>query len=164
MTRALQEATRQILSTFCAFSGKEARHGQKRSSSSETESFFNVPYLVNPSWGEDGIFRLDQFPIARDHQEYVLLKIYRLMDGLWAFALRKCPGCDKFFLNFSLRRKTYCSPRCMWRARAKRYRTANPDKYREYQNEFMRRKYEKATKARSGSNVKISRRPRKKSG
>jgi len=92
-------------------------------------------------------FNLSYIPITGGHGEYIRLKFYRLLDGLPRSTISKCPGCNKFFLNTSLRKKRFCSSRCLWRINAEKRRKADPEGYREKQREIMKRRYEKLQRA-----------------
>lgn len=87
------------------------------------------------------IFRLSLIPITETQEEYVLLKLARLLDGLPRWSIQRCPGCEKYFLNASWRKKRFCSPRCMWPVRAEERRKADPEKYRADFREYMRKRY-----------------------
>jgi len=93
------------------------------------------------------------FPLSVDQDDYLNFKIsYLLSDGPPRATVHICPApkCNKIFINTSLRKKTFCSPRCMWRfntaERRKGLKKKDPKKYRAYldkQRELMARKYEK---------------------
>ena len=104
--------------------------------------------------------RLIYFPLTESQESYLRFKVYRLLDGLPSHTIQKCPGCKKYFLNSSLRKKTFCSPRCMWRVNAEKRREElkekYPQKYKVYlkkQREIMRQKYEKKQKAKGYKKV-----------
>ena len=84
---------------------------------------------------------LSFIPCASTHHEYIQLKIYQLLNGLPRGAIEKCPGCKKYFLNPSFRKKTFCSPRCMWRVNTAKRREADREGYNEYQAKLMKDRY-----------------------
>ncbi|MDH4268072.1 MAG: hypothetical protein OEW45_20790 [Deltaproteobacteria bacterium] len=90
-------------------------------------------------WNET--FKLSIIPHTRSREDYIDLKLFRLFDNLPHSSIQKCPGCEKFFLNASMRKKKYCSSRCMWRVNAKKLRMADPEGYKKRQAELMRKKY-----------------------
>lgn len=109
-------------------------------------------------------FRLSYLPLTESQNDYLRIKLYRLLDGLPSHTIRNCPGCKKYFLNASRRKKTFCSPKCRGRVNAGRWRKdlkENPKKYKAYlkkQREIMSQEYEKEQRAKLGPNVKIGRR------
>lgn len=97
-------------------------------------------------------FIFSYIPLGKTHDDYIRIKLNLLLNGLPRSTLNRCPApirirkrifkkCDKFFLNFSLREKKFCSPRCMWRFNAAERRKDNPKAYREYQKAVMADKY-----------------------
>ena len=109
-------------------------------------------------------------PLTKSLDQYVRIYLNLLLDGLSRSVLKRCPSpnCGKYFVNFSLRKKTFCSPRCMWRfnsaERRKKLKDENPKKYQEYldkQKKLMRRKYE-AQKAEGYRKLMQYRTPQKK--
>ena len=99
------------------------------------------------------------------HERYIELKIYRMLDGLPRYVIRKCEGCDKYFLYKPQRKKNFCSPRCMWRKNAEKRRKADPEGYRAKQREIMRKKYLKDSAEKRGTTpdkIKLQKSGRKK--
>lgn len=86
-------------------------------------------------------FKLTILPLTQSRDDYIRFKLYRLFDGLPSHTIQRCPGCEKYFLNITLRRKRFCSPKCMWRVNAEKRRKADPEAYRKYQKEVMADKY-----------------------
>lgn len=102
--------------------------------------------LVKMKWGEKK-FSLSYIPVTGSHREYIRLKIYGLVNDLPRWIVSKCPGCNKYFFNGTLRKKDFCSPRCMWRVLAQQRRhemkERAPEKYDAYlekQKKIMRKK------------------------
>ena len=112
-------------------------------------------------------FRLSYLPLTESPDDYLRIRLYRLLDGLPSHTIWNCPGCKKYFLNASRRKKTFCSPKCMWRVNAKRWREElkeNPKKHEAYlkkQRKVMEQRYIEKRKIELGPNVKIKRRKRK---
>jgi len=120
---------------------------------------------VKVTCGPKQPFRITFFPITETQDGYIRFKILRLLEGFPCHAIRKCPGCEKFFFNPTRREKTFCSPKCMWKViagkRRKELKEKHPQKYKAYlkkQREIMSRKYEEKRKAELGPNVKVRRR------
>jgi hypothetical protein len=86
-------------------------------------------------------FRLTYLPITGTQEEYIQLKLFRLLDGLPPHTVKVCPGCEKCFLNPTLREKNFCSPRCMWRVNTAKRREADREGYNEYQAKLMKDRY-----------------------
>jgi len=94
-----------------------------------------IHYLI--SWGREQPFTITYFPITKNQDDYVCFKILELLRGLPSHAIRKCPGCKKFFFNPTGREKNFCSPRCMWKVNATKRRDADKEGYRKYHREYM---------------------------
>jgi len=63
-------------------------------------------------------------PVAKSQEDYLRLKIFRLLDGFSQQAIRLCPACNKWFLNPSRREKRFCSDRCIWKTNSAKRRAA----------------------------------------
>ncbi len=113
----------------------------------------------------DKTFRLSIVPRTGTREDSIDFKLFNLLDALPHTTIQKCPGCQKFFLNLSLRKKKYCSSRCMWRISTEKRRQADPEGYRKRQRELMRKIYRKKLAKTRGvpeDKVKIQKRDRKK--
>jgi hypothetical protein len=98
--------------------------------------------IVRSEWNyEKFIFSL--IPLGRSHDHYIRIKLNLLLNGLSRSNLQRClaPKCNKYFINISLRKKRFCSSRCMWRFNSAKRRDANREDYREYQRVLMRDRY-----------------------
>jgi len=95
---------------------------------------------VRMVWGENQPFEFTYYPRTDNHEQWVRLWIYNLLDGLPGHTINICPVCNKFFLNMSFRKKEFCSPNCMWKNNSAKQRKKDPEKYRKYQRELMRKK------------------------
>jgi hypothetical protein len=84
-------------------------------------------------------------PIKEIWLDYLLIKLYTLLSGFPRTTIQKCLGCDKLFLNPSLRIKKFCSSRCLWRFNARKRREADPEGYKEKQREIMKARYLRKT-------------------
>jgi hypothetical protein len=105
----------------------------------------SIKFTVLLGWGTKKPYTIDYFPITESQEEYLQFKIFRLLEGFPSNALNKCPTCENFFLNPSLRKKTFCSPRCMWRANSAKRREKDPEGYKEYQRNLMKDRYREKT-------------------
>ena len=87
-------------------------------------------------------YTMKLLPVAKSQDDYLPLKIFMLLDGLPQHAIRLCPGCKKFFLNPTNRKKRFCgNQRCMWRVSTAERRGANREEYNDSQAERMRKRY-----------------------
>jgi hypothetical protein len=86
-------------------------------------------------------FYLGFAPLAGTHEEYIKAMFFWCLDGLPGHVIRKCPGCEKYFLNTSFRKKMFCSSTCMSRVNAAKRRDVDREAYRKYQRELMRDRY-----------------------
>lgn len=133
------------------------------------------------AWGEDRMlwwirkghkfpYRMKFLPITQSQKDYLRLKIFTLLEGFPDHAIRKCPGCEKFFFNPTWREKNFDSNRCMWRTLTAKRREADKEGYRKYQRELMRDRYleknghprRKTKKRKVGDKAEIAKRKGKK--
>ncbi|MGD0656651.1 MAG: hypothetical protein ABSD38_01130 [Syntrophorhabdales bacterium] len=98
---------------------------------------FNNQTVVQVVWEPNGRFTFSHVLATHDHPQYVEVKLYGLLDGLSLAAVRRCPGCQKFFLNPTGRKKRFCGNRCMWRISTAERREADREEYNEYQKGLM---------------------------
>jgi hypothetical protein len=90
---------------------------------------YKVPYTVK------------LLPVAKCQDDYLPLKIFMLLDGLPQHAIRRCPGCKRFFVNPTNREKRFCSERCMRRICTAEYREKHKQAYNGYQKDLMKDRY-----------------------
>jgi hypothetical protein len=130
----------------------------------ETESQVSIVglNLSSPYWD------LNVVPIDGSYTKWAILNFANLlMRGLSMYAIRRCKGCTRYFLNLSLREKIYCNPACASRSIARMKREElkrHPRKYKAYlkkQNEYTMKRYLKMRQAQFGPNVKIGRKVRR---
>jgi len=95
--------------------------------------------MIQVDWGRT--FNLSLIPLAETHDKYTQLKLYQLLNGLPGQTIQECQGCKKYFLNATFRKKTFCSPRCMWRVNTAKRREADREGYNEYQAKLMKDRY-----------------------
>ena len=88
-------------------------------------SGFKVPYQIT------------LLPLAGNRNDYVSFRIIRFLDGFPSHAIRRCLSCGKYLFNSTGKIKQYCCDKCMWRLSTKKWREANPEKYRQRQRELM---------------------------
>jgi len=89
----------------------------------------------------NGKYSLSWVSLYRNQEDYIEGKLYRLLDGLPSATVYQCLGCKKYSVNFTLRKKQFCSPQCIWRFNAEKRRKNNPEAYKKYQKEVMQDKY-----------------------
>jgi len=82
----------------------------------------------------NGKYSLSWVPLYRNQEDYIEAKLYRLLDGLPSATVYQCLGCKKYSVNFTLRKKQFCSPRCMWRVNTAKRRDADREGYNKYQS------------------------------
>jgi hypothetical protein len=92
-------------------------------------------------------FKMNFHPKDSTPENWAILNLSRLLQGLEMHVIGKCKECRRHFLNFSLREKIYCTPRCASKSLARsRKERWGPKKYASYlkkQNKRMRTRYEK---------------------
>ncbi len=81
-------------------------------------------------------------PMHKGVEEQVRMKLLILLHGLPVSTICKCEGCGKYFVNETLRKKKFCSPRCMWKLNAEKIRKADPEKYKAKMKKAMLKHYE----------------------
>jgi len=69
-------------------------------------------------------YTLKFLPVTKSQEDYLLLKILRLLDGFNQHAIRLCPGCNRWFFNATNREKRFCGNRCIWRTNTAKRRKA----------------------------------------
>ena len=121
------------------------------------ESFWATEVIIHTNKEPGKPFALSLIPITKSHDEYVQVRLFMLLNKLPRSTIHQCPGCEKYFLNASLRKKRFCSPPCMWRFNARKRREADREGYNAKQREIMRRKYAEERKRKLGPNVKVGR-------
>ena len=98
-------------------------------------------------------FQTHSIPKDPTPQNYAVLNLSKLIQGIEMHVIGKCEECQRYFLNFSLREKLYCTPRCASKstARLRRERLKkNPKKWKAYkksQRKLMNKKYEEERQA-----------------
>lgn len=69
-------------------------------------------------------YTLKFLPVTKSQEDYLRLKILRLLDGFNQHAIRRCPGCGRWFFNPTNREKRFCGNRCIWRTNTAKRRAA----------------------------------------
>ena len=98
--------------------------------------------MVRSEWNHEK-FIFSYIPLAKSQDDYIQIKLHLLLNGLPRSNFQRClaPKCGKYFVNVSLRKKRFCSPRCLWRFNAEKRRKADPEGYKEYQKQLMKDRY-----------------------
>lgn len=101
--------------------------------------------------------RGDMIGVHGSSRDCLLFILYRLLVQEPGIVRRisLCPGCGRIF--YKIKRQKYCSQSCSNRMYMQEYRAKKSDKI----SEVNHKQYEKRTKARIGSAVKVGRRKRK---
>jgi hypothetical protein len=100
-------------------------------------------------------------------EPYYLGWFFGILDGIPIKWIGKCKGCERFFLNPSERKKVYCNSSCASRSIVRTKREdlkKDPKKYEAYlkkQKMYMRKRYQNMRKAQLGPNVRVGKKPRK---
>ncbi|MGO8991201.1 MAG: hypothetical protein ACLQGU_17785 [bacterium] len=109
-------------------------------------------------------YKIKFLPVTESQEDYLHLKLFTLLEGFPDHAIKVCPGCKKYFLNTSLRKKEFCSPKCMWRViagkRRKELKEKHPKKYKDYlkkQKAIMKQRYVEKRRKQLGFKVKVGR-------
>lgn len=112
-----------------------------REAPNQMESFWMAGTVFHWMRRRNGRYSLSWVPLYRDQEEYIETKLYRLLDDLPSATVYQCLGCKKYSVNFTLRKKQFCSPRCMWRVNTAKRREADKEGYNKYQAKLMRDRY-----------------------
>lgn len=95
-------------------------------------------------------FQTHSVPKDLTPKNWAVLNLSRLIQGLEMHMIGKCEECQRYFLNFSLRKKRYCSVRCtsrtLARSRKERWTPKEYDAYLKKQRRRSNRWYEKKRK------------------
>lgn len=86
-------------------------------------------------------YTLELLPVTKSQEDYLRLKILRLLEGFSQHAIRVCPGCKRFFFNPTNREKRFCSERCMRRVVTREYRESHKEAYNGHQAKLMKKRY-----------------------
>jgi hypothetical protein len=100
----------------------------------ELSAFTRPEGLWPPSSKDHRVyFQLNFYPKDPTPKNWAIVNFAKLIQGIEMHVICKCEECGSYFLNFSLRKKVYCSPRCasksLARTRKKRW---GVKKYRAY--------------------------------
>lgn len=104
-----------------------------------------------------------------DYTNVAIINFIKLIDGIGTDSVKKCKGCNRYFVNVTQMEKIYCTPSCASRSIVKEKRDElkekHPEKYKAYlrkQNDYSKKRYERLNKEKTGfRNLKIGRRERK---
>ncbi len=110
-----------------------------REASNQMESFWMGDTLFHWMRQRNGRYSLSWVRLHRNQEEYIETKLHRLLDGF--ATVYQCLGCKKYSVNFTLRKKQFCSPQCMWRFNTAKRREADKEGYNKYQAKLMRDRY-----------------------
>lgn len=100
------------------------------------------------------VFRMMINPSITTFAEGFRFSLYHLLGGFPAKVIQRCKECKKLFLNFTMRKKYFCSNKCLWKFNAEKARNKDPEAYRKKQAEIMRKRY--ATKMKAKGYKKIN--------
>jgi hypothetical protein len=131
---------------------------------------FNVHVFVSAETDEGSIRVRSEKPKNLLQEDTRLFHVFlRSVNGIHTSCFKKCPECNRLFFNFTRRTKLYCNNKCAARKgnRDKRalIKEEDPEAYKRALAENAKRarkSYDRKVKAKSGKNVKIARKPKKK--
>lgn len=107
-------------------------------------------------------FQLTFHPIDPTLKNWAIVNFAKLINGVEMHVLGKCPECGKWFLNFSLRKRKYCSHNCgakhLFRSRKERWEPERLEAYRKKKRKIMKERY---IKKRETQGKKYRPRPKK---
>ncbi|MGA2466037.1 MAG: hypothetical protein ABSH06_17015 [Thermodesulfobacteriota bacterium] len=105
-----------------------------REATNQMESFWMGNTVFHWMRQRNGRYSLSWVRLYSNQEEYIETKLYRLLDGLPFTTVYQCPGCKKYSVNVTQRKKQFCSPRCMWRVNTAKRRDADREGYNKYQS------------------------------
>jgi len=123
--------------------------------------FFGVTPEIVALPKVDGI-SISYVASTSDANHFALLKFANLLDGIPLGGFKKCLECKKIFFYPHRRKKGFCTLECSWRYFARQRRESNPEAYRKYQAELMKKRYREKKRKEYGPKVKIATRKRRK--
>ena len=106
-------------------------------------------------------FQTHSIPKDPTPKNWAILNLSRLLQGVEMHVVGKCKECRGYFLNFSLRKRVGCSPRCSSKILARTRKQRWGKAYRIYldkQKKLVMKNYEKKRKAKG---KKVRHRPKK---
>lgn len=111
----------------------------------QTELFWRGDTVIHWMKERNGKYSLSWVRLYRSLEDYVETKLFGLLDALPSTTVYQCLGCKKYSVNLTLRKKQFCSLRCMWRVNTAKRREADREGYRKYQRELMRDRHRRKT-------------------
>ena len=79
-----------------------------REASNQMESFWMGDTVFHWMRQPNGRYSLSWVRLHSNKEEYIETKLHRLLDGF--ATVYQCLGCKKYSVNFTLRKKQFCSP------------------------------------------------------
>jgi hypothetical protein len=70
-------------------------------------------------------YMLTILPVTKSQQDYLQLRVLRLLEGFNQHAISRCPACKKWFFNPTDRDKRFCGNRCIWKTNTAKRRAAD---------------------------------------
>lgn len=120
-------------------------------------------YIVSPF---PGTFEIRRSPTTSTPENLLILNFIGLIERFDPYPIKKCKGCDRFFLHLTKIEKVYCTSSCAARSiqREKREKLyQDPKKHKTFLKKwrkYQKKRYDEKLKARLGPNIKVSRRKR----
>ena len=113
------------------------------------------------TWKRD--FEIINEPIdPHDYTNWAIINFIKLIDGVGTDTVKRCKGCNRYFVNLKQMEKIYCTSSCASRSIVKEKRDElkekHPEKYKAYldkQNEYSKEYYRRRQIEKHGPKVKI---------
>jgi hypothetical protein len=122
-----------------------ARPGVAKSSSPTKLASGIDKFAWRISAGENYPYKISIHLGIENQSYFVFFKILTLLQGFPDHAIRRCPGCGRYFFNPTRKFKRFCQSKCMWKVLAKEHRKANREAYNKDQRDPMWRRYQPKT-------------------
>jgi hypothetical protein len=117
-------------------------------------------YIVSPF---SGIFEIRRAPTKPTSENWLILNFIGLIERFEPYPIKKCKGCDRFFLHLTKIEKFYCTSSCAARSiqREKREKLyQDPKKHKAFLKKwrkYQKKRYDEKLNARLGP-LEVSRR------
>ena len=129
----------------------------------EKKSSFNAGISIDlVVTAKQGNISLSYLPSMLYLEGVAFGRFVSFLDGVPVDGFRECLECKKIFFYPHRRKKEFCTLECSWRYFARQRRESNPEAYRKYQAELMKKRYLEKKRKEYGPKVKIATRKRRK--
>jgi len=115
MIRAIQQLLYNTLNEVVLL-GSDSTNNKNQILPKEAYGVINISIIVDDQFHDCSI------PATNNLHHYIQVKVYTLLNGFQATAIKRCLGCGRIFFNPSLREKKFCLARCQSRFHAAKRR------------------------------------------